>query len=153
MHLLQVYSNFDKTSNNGHELLMAIVDSPPRATEVEASTPGRAKRLRDKEVDLLVARYNECRNMRVVARDFRMSRTTVAKLLAGRGIETSRSMKPAEVKQTVQMYGEGMSSITIGKQLGFDNHTVLAALRKEGVTIRESSSLRHRQVLEDGKFV
>lgn len=74
--------------------------------------------------------------MRQIAREFRMSRTTVAKLLAERGIETSRSMKPSQVRQAVQMYGEGLSSITIGKQLGFDNHTVLKELRSVGVKIR-----------------
>jgi len=60
----------------------------------------------------------------------------VAKLLEERGIETSRSMKPSEVKQAVGMYKEGLSSITIGKQLGFDNHTILNALRTQGVRIR-----------------
>ncbi len=74
--------------------------------------------------------------MRQVAREFRMSRTTVAKLLAERGIETSRHMRPVEVKQAVQMYKEGLSSITIGKQLGYDNHTILKALRQSDVKIR-----------------
>ncbi|BAU31524.1 uncharacterized protein MalAC0309_0655 [Microcella alkaliphila] len=103
---------------------------------------GRARRLRDAETDQLVRRYLEVRNMRQVAREFRMSRTTVAKLLSERGIETSRSMKPSEVKQAMRMYKEGLSSITIGKQLGFDNHTVLKVLRSEGVSIRMSASGR-----------
>ena len=66
--------------------------------------------------------------MRQVAREFRVSRTTVAKLLAERGIETFRSMKPAEVERAVRMYKAGLSSIQIGKQLGFDNQTILNAL-------------------------
>lgn len=51
-------------------------------------------------------------------------------------------MKPLEVKQAMRMYKEGLSSITIGKQLGFDNHTVLKVLRSEGVSIRKSASGR-----------
>jgi hypothetical protein len=47
-------------------------------------------------------------------------------------------MKPADVRRAVELYEEGFSSITIGKQLGFDNHTVLAALRSEGVVIRKA---------------
>jgi AraC-like DNA-binding protein len=74
--------------------------------------------------------------MREVARELGMSRTTVAKLLAERGIDTSRSMKHSEVKQAMRMNKEGLSSIRIGKQLGFDNHTILNALRGHGVAIR-----------------
>jgi DNA-binding CsgD family transcriptional regulator len=45
-------------------------------------------------------------------------------------------MKPDDVRQAVELYSEGLSSGVIGKQLGFDNHTVLSALRNEGVAIR-----------------
>jgi DNA-directed RNA polymerase specialized sigma24 family protein len=102
----------------------------------------RARQLRDAEKDELVRRYLEVRNMRQVAREFGMSRTTVAKLLAERDIDTSRGMKPAEVKQAIRMYEEGLSSITIGKQLGFDNPTVLKLLRRAGVKIRASAVRR-----------
>ncbi len=78
--------------------------------------------------------------MRQVAREFRMSRTTVAKLLAERGIDTSRSMKPAEVMRAVRMYKDGLSSITIGRQLGFDNKTIIKALRQAGSKIRTTSA-------------
>jgi hypothetical protein len=88
--------------------------------------------------------------MRQVAREFRVSRTTVAKHLAERGIETSRGMKPSEVKQAVRMYKKGLSSIVIGGQLGYDNHTVLAALRMEGVTVRDSASRQSRSTRADG---
>jgi hypothetical protein len=89
-------------------------------------------------LDALVARYREIRNMRQLAREFRMSRTTVAKHLADRGIDTSKGMLPADVEQAVALYAEGYSSITIGKRLGFDNHTVLKALRDAGVVIRRA---------------
>jgi hypothetical protein len=82
--------------------------------------------------------YREVRNMRQVAREFRMSRTTVAKHLANRGVDTSRGMKPADITRAVELYAEGLSSIGIGKQLGFDNHTVLSALRAQGVPIRQA---------------
>jgi hypothetical protein len=47
-------------------------------------------------------------------------------------------MKPEQVKVAAQLYTEGLSSIAIGKQLGFDNHTIIAALRAEGVAIRKA---------------
>lgn len=74
--------------------------------------------------------------MREVAREFRMSRTTVAKHLADRGIDASRGMKPVDAKRAAKLYAEGLSSIVIGKQLGFDNHTIIKALREQGIPIR-----------------
>lgn len=76
--------------------------------------------------------------MREVAREFRVSRTTVAKHLADRGINTSRGMKPADIARAVELYTEGVSSVNIGKQLGFDNHTVISALRRAHVPIRKA---------------
>lgn len=139
MHLLQVYSNPAPDLVAPQELLFRSAQSKRR--EKRHSAPARrARQLRDVETDQLMRRYAEVRNMRQVAREFGMSRTTVAKLLSERGIETSRRMKPVEIKQAVQMYMDGLSSITIGKQLGYDNHTVLTALRSEGVSIRLSAS-------------
>lgn len=136
VHLLQVYSKLYEPSKSVHKLLTAIAGSFPRGTEVDAGTSRRAKQLRDNELDLLVARYKECRNMRVVAREFRMSRDTVAKHLASRGIDTSRGMKPSEIKQAKELYTQGMGSGRIGRMLGFDNKTILQELRQQGVMIR-----------------
>ncbi|NYJ18293.1 hypothetical protein [Glaciibacter psychrotolerans] len=103
----------------------------------KSATPIRsAKQLREREIDELVARYREIRSMREVAREFRMSRTTVAKHLADRGIDASRGMKALEINKAVSLYIKGLSSMTIGKQLGYDNHTIIKALREQGVPIR-----------------
>jgi len=67
--------------------------------DVRLGVPARrARQLRDAETDQLVQRYLEVRNMRQAAREFGISRTTVAKLLTERGVDTSRGMKPSEVK-------------------------------------------------------
>lgn len=86
--------------------------------------------------------YLDVRNMREVAREFRVSRTTVAKLLAERGIDTSRKMGPADIATAVELYAAGESSIRIGKQLGFDNHTVLKVLRSLGIIVRPPAATR-----------
>lgn len=65
-----------------------------------------------------------------------MSRTTVAKHLADRGIDTSRRMSGTQIADAVRLYADGWSSIRIGQHLGFDNHTVIAALRAAEITIR-----------------
>lgn len=84
----------------------------------------------------LEQRYLEVRSIRQIALEFGISRTTVAKQLSARGVDTFRGMKPDDVARAVDLYAKGTSSIRIGKLLGFDNHTVLAALRSEGTSIR-----------------
>ena len=88
-------------------------------------------RLQPDEVDRLVTRYNETKNMRQVAREFRMSRTTVREHLRKRGIRV-RSAKPmtdAQKKLAKQLYAAGEPSTAIGKKLGFSHHTILTAVR------------------------
>jgi hypothetical protein len=87
-------------------------------------------------VDELVERYRELQNIRQVARDFAISRTTVAKLLDTRGVDTSRGLKAGETEQAVELYTQGISSSAIGKLFAVDNHTVLNALRRAGVAVR-----------------
>lgn len=95
--------------------------------------------MRADEAKAVAERYLVVRNVRAVAAEFRISRTTVSRILTVHGIDASRSMKPADVKRAVRMYAEGLSSITIGQQLGFDNHTILKALRRAGVKVRTRS--------------
>lgn len=56
--------------------------------------------------------------------------------MADRGVDASRGMKAPEIKKAVALYAEGLLSMTIGKQLGFDNHTIIKALRGQSVPIR-----------------
>ena len=129
VHLLQVYYNpFANQSKSVHKLLMALKKAKPRSERDEPDPRKRAIRLREEEIDQLVARYKEIRNMRTVALEFRMSRETVAKHLAARGIDTSKSMKPADIKKAKALYAQGMGSRRIGRMLGFDNKTILKAI-------------------------
>jgi len=128
VHLLQVYSNPSRTAISPQELLFRSEQS--KRPEMGLTAPvGRARQLRDAETDQLVQRYLEVRNMREIAREFRMSRTTMAKLLTERGIDTSKSMKPVDIKRAKELYAQGMGSGRIGRMLGFDNKTILRAVR------------------------
>lgn len=69
----------------------------------------------------MVARYMDCRNMRVVAHEFGMSRETVATHFESREIDTSKRIKPADIKRAKELYEQGMRSGRIGPMLGFDN--------------------------------
>ncbi|MBB5617634.1 hypothetical protein [Microcella frigidaquae] len=65
-----------------------------------------------------------------------MSRTTVARILTEHGIDASRRMTDAQISAAAALYGQGLSSAAIGQRLGFDNHTILKALRARSVAIR-----------------
>lgn len=113
-----------------------------RHAATAASGLASARQLREREVDRLVEHYLEVRNVRQVAREWKISRTTVAKHLADRGIDTSHHMNEIEVIEAARLYSEGWSSVRIGQQLGFDNHTVLSALRLAQVPIRSAVAAR-----------
>ena len=92
-----------------------------------------ARQLNSGETDRLVERYLEVRNIREIARELKLSRTTVAKHLASRAVMTSRSMNPAQEQLANELYNDGLSSAAIGRQLGFDNKTVLRAIAPDAV--------------------
>lgn len=132
--LLQVYSNPSRSASSPQELLFRSTLQHRQAAT--PATPKRARQLRADEVELVVARYLAVRNMRTVAREFQISRTTVARILSERGIDASRRMTDAQISLAVELYEQGLSSTAIGQRLGFDNQTILKALRGRSVTIR-----------------
>lgn len=110
MRVLHNYSNHVVVGASPLEITAKAARSR-RPTEESSAPPRSAKQLRRREVDALVERYGETRNMREVAHEFRVSRTTVAKHLADRGIDTSRGMKPADIARAAELYAQGLSSV------------------------------------------
>lgn len=134
MHLLQVYSNPAPGVVTPQELLIRSTTGEPQ--ETGRAQRRRARQLRAREIDQDVDRYLAVRNMRTVAREFQLSRTTVARILTERGIDASRRMTDAQISVAAELYEQGLSSAAIGQRLGFDNHTILKALRTQGIAIR-----------------
>lgn len=95
-----------------------------------------ARQIRAAEIDFLVDRYRAVRNIRQVAREFGISRTTAAQHLTDRGVDTSHGMSGADKDEVVRLYSQGLSSARIGQQLGFDNHTILNAVRSADLSVR-----------------
>ncbi len=137
MHLLHVYSNPSSGVNAPRELLFRSTRSE-RSDEVRLRSK-RARQLRADEAQTLVDRYLAVRNIRTVARDFGLSRTTVARILTEHGVDTSRGMTETQLAAAAELYEQGLSSFVIGKRLGFDNHTILNGLRRRGVSIQPRS--------------
>jgi len=134
VHLLQVYSNPSPGAVTPQELVFRSTRSI--RTDESRSRSRRARQLRADETGQLIARYLAVRNIRAVAEDFQVSRTTVARILAKHGVNTSRGMSEAQLAIAADLYSEGLSSATIGRRLGFDNHTILKGLRGLGVQVR-----------------
>ena len=142
VHLLQVYSNPAAGVVAPQELLFrSTIREPQPASRAPRR---RARQLRAGEVDLVIARYFEIRSIRTVARDFQVSRTTIARILTENGIDASRRMTEAQVTIAAKLYKQGVSSATIGHRLGFDNHTILKELRGRGVAIRPAIGRRRK---------
>lgn len=137
-HLLQVYSNPAPGVVAPQELVFRSTSREPQ--EASRTSRRRARQFRASEVELVVGRYLAVRNIRTVAREFQVSRTTIARILTEHGIDASRKMTDAQISVAVELYDQGLSSAVIGQQLGFDNHTILNALRGRGVKIRIRAS-------------
>lgn len=140
MHLLQIYSNPSPEVVAPQELVFRSRSREPQ--EASRTSRRRARQLRASEVELVVGRYLAVRNIRTVAREFQVSRTTIARILTEHGIDASRRMTDAQTSVAVELYEQGLSSAAIGQRLGFDNHTILKALRGCGVAIRRAASPR-----------
>lgn len=140
VHLLQVYSNPAPGVITPQELLFR--SSPRNQENSTTGTRRRARQLRADEAEAVATRYLAVRNVRTVAAEFGLSRTTVARILSDRGIDASRMMTEGQIAIAVELYESGQSSAVIGKQLGFDNHTILKGLRSRGVRIRLAAAQR-----------
>lgn len=134
MDLLHAYSKQSGRPDVAAQLALAA--GQHRRSPTTRSTAKSARRLRGPEIDDLVASYETTHSVSAVARQFRISRQTVTKLLASRGLETVRRMTAADVATATEQYVRGDSVATIGRQLGFDTQTVLSQLRAVGTTIR-----------------
>jgi IS30 family transposase len=136
-HLLQVYPNLSPGIVLPLEVLFRSTSREPEDASLEPRR--RARQLRAYETDAVVVRYREVRNIRIVAGEFRVSRTTVSRLLTSNRIDASRRMTEAQFSEAAELYERGLSSGVIGKQLGYHNHTMLRALRRRGVPIRAAA--------------
>ena len=109
-------------------ILETILAAAPRTRLIEHKQQNRLSPL---EMEMLAHRYNEIRSMRLVAREFAISETTVRSHLRALGITVriSKSMTELQKQKARDMWAAGMTSTQIGKKLGFSHHTILRAIR------------------------
>jgi len=74
---------------------------------------------------------------------YNLGKGTVLRLLREQGVQLRRQrMSPDEVEQAIQLYGHGLSIATVGAQLGYGDGTIWRALKRAGVTMRDSHGRR-----------
>ena len=142
VHQLQVYSNLAPGAALPQDLLFRSTQGERQ--QVPRAPSRRARHLRADEAELLVTRYLAAPNVRAVAREFQISRTTVARILTEHGVDASRRMTQDQVAVAVELYQQRLSSAAIGKRLGFDNHTILRVVRSRGVEVRPATGRMRR---------
>ena len=86
----------------------------------------------------MVRLYGEMKSVKGLARHLGIHHHTVRKHLKTRGVTIAQPglVSPEQLTLAIERYEAGQSSIVFGKRLGFDNHTIIGALRKSGVEIR-----------------
>ena len=109
-------------------ILETILAAAPRTRLIEHRQQTRLSPL---ELEMLAHRYSEIKSMRLVAREFGISETTVRSHLQALGITVriSKSMTELQKQKTREMWAAGMPSTMIGKKLGYSHHTILRVIR------------------------
>jgi DNA-binding CsgD family transcriptional regulator len=109
-------------------ILETILAASPRTRPIEHKQQNRLSPL---EMEMLANRYNEIKSMRLVAREFAISETTVRSHLRALGITVriSKSMTELQKQKAREMWAAGMPSTLIGKKLGYSHHTILRVVR------------------------
>lgn len=102
----------------------------------------RQRRLTKAQVTEMAARYQEGATVYELAAEFDCNRTTVASRLKKAGVAMRLQSPTSEtVDSMVRLYESGLSSLEVGKQLGFCANTVRACLRERQVPAHDKHRL------------
>jgi len=131
------YSNHCDQGERLQDLVEMVPNGLPRANVQTKKQIHR--RLRQREIDELVAGYRAGATVYQLANEFRIHRGTVSLLLERHRVSLrNRPLSPAQIEQARVLYATGQSLAKVGKQLGCDANTVRLALVKVGVRMRDS---------------
>lgn len=77
---------------------------------------------------------------------YNLGKGTVLRLLREHGVQLrNQRITQDEVSQAIRLYGQGLSLVTVGEQLGYDARTIHRALRRSGVPRRDSHARPHSE--------
>jgi len=97
------------------------------------------RRLSPTEQAQLVEQYQGGKNTYELARQFRIHRVTVSRMLKHAGVEMrNQGLSAEQIDAAADLYEEGNSLAKIGEHFGVDHGTVWRQLRKRGVKMRDT---------------
>jgi len=135
--LLGRYSNHCDQGERLRDLVEMVPSGP---FEVNPLTPRQVhQRLRQPEIEELVASHKAGATVYQLAETFRIHRHMVSLLLERQRVaRRNRPLSPMQIDQARRLYATGQSLASVGKQLGCHANTVRLALIKVGVRMRDS---------------
>lgn len=95
-------------------------------------------RLTPETIAQLVVDYETGDSAAKLMQRYHLGKSTVLRLLQDNGaaLRTQRCISPTEAARAIELYRSGLSLRAVGDQLGFDDDTILNALKRAGVTRR-----------------
>lgn len=111
---------------------------PSGAPEVNLQTKQVHRRLRQPEVEKLVAGYLGGATVYRLGEEFGIHRTTVSKLLEREGVgRRNRPLSATQVADAIELYSSGKSLVAVGELLGVHPSTIWMTLKREGIKRRD----------------
>jgi transposase-like protein len=127
------------TQANALEALLRKLPAPtdPLPPAPERTPLGRAKQLKDKQAQELIAAYCAGATVYELSRKFGIHRTTVSSILRRHGVAMrGGGLSPEQIIEAVRLYERGWSLARIGDRFGVNDMTVRSRLLEHGVQMR-----------------
>jgi hypothetical protein len=138
--MVEVVGRWSNLSEQGERLQVLVEMVPSGLVEPIVRTKKRiSRRLRQPEIEELVAGYKAGASVYELGRHFQIHRDTVASILERQNVpRRGRPLTPAQIDEAVKLYGEGLSLAKIAPKLGCHPSTVRLALLEAGVRLRDN---------------
>lgn len=99
----------------------------------------RARRLTERQLGLLVQRYQAGATVYDLAAEFHIARATASKHLKAAGVVLRCGpLSQDEINQAIDLYATGLSVAAVGEELGRDHASIWRALKAAGVPLRDT---------------
>lgn len=125
--LLHAYSKQSGDTPPVQGLVDKVRETMRRAGRTAAMK--RARQLRPKELETLIAHYRENGSITTSAKAIGITRQTAGKYLSDAGFVTTRRMSDKDIARAREAHEAGKSVNSIARMIGFSPHTVVRALR------------------------
>jgi len=135
---VEVLGRYSNLSDQGQHIRRILEIVPRGGEEIKVRTPKQVQRRLDApEIERLKGAYQSGATLRDLAEEFHIHRHTAADLLERVGISRrGEGLSDSQFRQAIQLYGEGKSTATIGKTIGFNAETIRQRLLAAGIKIR-----------------